>query len=138
MAAALQPPELLFRTAEYSAWDGRGMPTHDAAGEEVSKNAKKKLEKRMKVATAKYLKAAAAPAPTGKAPTGEAGEEEEAGSRRRVHSGLPCPPCRAGTAPPGRETVRAPHGGSKPGLAPGGGAAATGPSGAQIARAALE
>ena len=46
--------------------------------------------------------------------------------------------CRAGAAPPGRETMRAPHGGSKPGLAPGGGAAATGPNGAQVAHASPE
>ena len=34
--------------------------------------------------------------------------------------------------------MRAPHYGSKPGLAPSGGAAATGPNGAQVARTALE
>lgn len=33
--AAQQPPERLFRTAEYSKWDERGVPTHDASGEEV-------------------------------------------------------------------------------------------------------
>jgi catechol 2,3-dioxygenase-like lactoylglutathione lyase family enzyme/D-Tyr-tRNAtyr deacylase len=91
-AAALQPPELLFRTAEYSAWDGRGMPTHDAAGEEVSKNAKKKLEKRMKVATAKYLKAAAAPAPTAAPPTAAAVENKQEKGKEDV-KGRRAAPC---------------------------------------------
>ena len=59
-------------------------------------------------------------------------------TRRRVNSGLPCPPCHAGATPLGFETVRAPHDGSKPGLAPSGGAAAIGPKGAQVAHAAPE
>jgi len=49
-AAALVPPaEQLFRTGEhagaYSAYDARGVPTADAAGEPLAKNALKKLEK---------------------------------------------------------------------------------------------
>ncbi|KAJ5723741.1 hypothetical protein N7488_001776 [Penicillium malachiteum] len=35
----------MFRTAEYSAWDDEGMPTRDAAGEEVTKSRVKKLRK---------------------------------------------------------------------------------------------
>lgn len=48
-AAALIPPDQLFRTGEhagaYSAYDARGVPTADAAGEPLAKNALKKLEK---------------------------------------------------------------------------------------------
>ncbi|CAJ0587015.1 unnamed protein product, partial [Mesorhabditis spiculigera] len=39
------PPEQLFRTTEYSQWDEKGIPTHIANGEEVSKKLRKKLEK---------------------------------------------------------------------------------------------
>ena len=49
-------------------------------------------------------------------------------TRRRMPSGLVRPLCRAGAAPSGRESARAPFDGSKPGLAPGtgtGGPAAT-------------
>ncbi|KAL4926048.1 cysteine--tRNA ligase [Aspergillus undulatus] len=35
----------MFRTNEYSAWDGEGLPTHDAAGEEIAKSRAKKLRK---------------------------------------------------------------------------------------------
>lgn len=35
----------MFRTAEFSAWDEDGIPTHDAAGEEISKSRAKKLRK---------------------------------------------------------------------------------------------
>lgn len=47
--AALVPPDELFRTGEHtgqwSAWDARGVPTADAAGAPLAKNALKKLEK---------------------------------------------------------------------------------------------
>lgn len=35
----------MFRTNEYSAWDGEGIPTRDAAGEEINKARGKKLRK---------------------------------------------------------------------------------------------
>ncbi|KAL2866251.1 cysteine--tRNA ligase [Aspergillus lucknowensis] len=35
----------MFRTNEYSAWDDEGVPTRDAAGEEIAKNRAKKLRK---------------------------------------------------------------------------------------------
>lgn len=35
----------LFRTNEYSAWDEEGIPTRDAAGEEITKSRAKKLRK---------------------------------------------------------------------------------------------
>ncbi|KAJ5099554.1 cysteine--tRNA ligase [Penicillium argentinense] len=35
----------MFRTNEYSAWDDEGLPTHDAAGEEITKSRAKKLRK---------------------------------------------------------------------------------------------
>ena len=35
----------MFRTAEYSAWDGDGMPTKDEKGEELTKSRLKKLKK---------------------------------------------------------------------------------------------
>ncbi|ODH13870.1 cysteine-tRNA ligase [Paracoccidioides brasiliensis] len=35
----------MFRTTEYSAWDDDGIPTKDAAGEEVTKSRSKKLRK---------------------------------------------------------------------------------------------
>ncbi|KAJ5573858.1 uncharacterized protein N7459_008285 [Penicillium hispanicum] len=35
----------MFRTNEYSAWDDEGMPTRDAAGEEITKSRAKKLRK---------------------------------------------------------------------------------------------
>ena len=47
-AAALIPPEELFLTGEhaglYSAFDARGVPTRDASGAELAKNALKKCE----------------------------------------------------------------------------------------------
>jgi hypothetical protein len=33
----------MFRTSEYTAWDDEGMPTRDAAGEEITKSRAKKL-----------------------------------------------------------------------------------------------
>ena len=35
----------MFRTQEYSAWDADGLPTMDAAGEEITKSRSKKLKK---------------------------------------------------------------------------------------------
>ena len=35
----------MFRTNEFSAWDDEGLPTRDAAGEEVTKSRAKKLRK---------------------------------------------------------------------------------------------
>ncbi|KAJ5586118.1 hypothetical protein N7450_005905 [Penicillium hetheringtonii] len=35
----------MFRTNEYSAWDDEGLPTRDAAGEEITKSRAKKLRK---------------------------------------------------------------------------------------------
>ncbi|OKP00922.1 Cysteine--tRNA ligase [Penicillium subrubescens] len=35
----------MFRTNEYSAWDDEGLPTRDAAGEEITKSRTKKLRK---------------------------------------------------------------------------------------------
>ena len=47
--AALVPPDELFRigehTGQWGAWDARGVPTADAAGAPLAKNALKKLEK---------------------------------------------------------------------------------------------
>ncbi|XP_063688548.1 cysteine--tRNA ligase, cytoplasmic-like isoform X1 [Bolinopsis microptera] len=39
------PPLEMFRTAQYSAWDDQGFPTHDAKGVEVPKSQQKKLKK---------------------------------------------------------------------------------------------
>ena len=38
-------PTVMFKTAEYSAWDEKGIPTLDSEGNEVSKSKRKKLEK---------------------------------------------------------------------------------------------
>ncbi|KAL1970895.1 hypothetical protein VTN77DRAFT_2729 [Rasamsonia byssochlamydoides] len=35
----------MYRTAEFSAWDEDGIPTHDAAGQEITKSRAKKLRK---------------------------------------------------------------------------------------------
>ncbi|KAJ2500758.1 cysteinyl-tRNA synthetase [Coemansia sp. RSA 1972] len=49
LAKGKQSPEEMFRTPEmldlYSAWDERGIPTKDKAGEELTKNKVKKLTK---------------------------------------------------------------------------------------------
>ena len=37
--------QVMFRTEEYSAWDGEGMPTHEKDGEEITKSKRKKLQK---------------------------------------------------------------------------------------------
>jgi cysteinyl-tRNA synthetase len=62
------PPEQLFRhlTEQYSKFDeATGIPTHDAAGEELAKGASKKLKKewdKQKEQHEKYLKSAVAAA----------------------------------------------------------------------------
>lgn len=38
-------PKDMFKTLEFSAWDEEGLPTLDAAGQEVSKSRRKKAEK---------------------------------------------------------------------------------------------
>ena len=38
-------PEQLFRTAEYSEWDERGIPTKDKEGADLAKKRRKNLEK---------------------------------------------------------------------------------------------
>ncbi|XP_046552685.1 cysteine--tRNA ligase, cytoplasmic-like isoform X1 [Haliotis rubra] len=50
------PPSELFRkeTDKYSAFDERGMPTHDAAGKELAKSAVKKLQKLYDAQEKKY------------------------------------------------------------------------------------
>lgn len=67
---AKQPPEEMFRGLVdlYSAWDEQGIPTHDKAGEPLSKNVIKKLQKdfaKQKEVHEKYLaKARGAAAPS--------------------------------------------------------------------------
>jgi len=39
------PPSEMFKTAEYSEWDEAGLPTKDKEGNEVTKSARKKLQK---------------------------------------------------------------------------------------------
>jgi cysteinyl-tRNA synthetase len=43
--AAMVPSEMFKNNAEYSKFDEQGVPTHDAAGDELSKNARKKVVK---------------------------------------------------------------------------------------------
>ncbi|TPX32432.1 cysteine---tRNA ligase [Synchytrium microbalum] len=45
LAKGATPPSELFRTSEYSRWDEKGIPTHDAAGAEISKGKAKKAVK---------------------------------------------------------------------------------------------
>lgn len=76
---AKQPPEEMFRSSTdlYSAWDEQGIPTHDKAGEPLSKNVLKKLQKdfaKQKEVHDKYLaKSRGASA----AVSASAGSEEE-------------------------------------------------------------
>ncbi|KAJ2826927.1 cysteinyl-tRNA synthetase [Coemansia erecta] len=65
LAKGKQAPEDMFRTPEmhelYSAWDERGIPTKDKAGEELTKNKVKKLAKEydaQKKLHEKYLESA--------------------------------------------------------------------------------
>lgn len=52
------PPSEMFRseTEKYSAFDEKGIPTHDAAGQELSKSALKKLVKQYEAQDKKYQK----------------------------------------------------------------------------------
>lgn len=43
--AALAPADMFRSNPAYSAWDEQGIPTHDASGAELSKNARKKVLK---------------------------------------------------------------------------------------------
>lgn len=54
--AAMAPAELFKDSSKYSKWDERGVPTHDATGEELSKNARKKCLKEFEAQEALYLK----------------------------------------------------------------------------------
>jgi cysteinyl-tRNA synthetase len=64
---AMVPPGEMFRvqTEKYSAWDERGLPTHDAAGQDLSKTAKKNVQKeyeKQEKLHAKYLESQSPPA----------------------------------------------------------------------------
>ncbi|XP_023315626.1 cysteine--tRNA ligase, cytoplasmic isoform X2 [Trichogramma pretiosum] len=50
------PPEEMFRNEEdkYSQWDDKGLPTHDAKGQEISKGLSKKLQKLQQQQAKKY------------------------------------------------------------------------------------
>lgn len=54
--ASMSPTELFQDSGKYSKWDERGVPTHDASGEELSKNARKKCLKEFEAQEALYLK----------------------------------------------------------------------------------
>lgn len=93
-AAALVPPAELFRGGEhagkFSAWDERGVPTADADGAALAKNATKKLEKLFASHCKAHEKEAARPAP-------EAAPEEPKAARapqaqQRVDSADSAPP----------------------------------------------
>ena len=56
--ASIPPAELFRDPSKYSQWDERGVPTHDASGEELSKNARKKCVKEFEAQEALYNKAA--------------------------------------------------------------------------------
>lgn len=43
--ASIKPEQMFLGNPSYSQWDERGIPTHDAAGQELSKNARKKVVK---------------------------------------------------------------------------------------------
>ena len=62
---AMVSPGDMFRGDKYSAWDERGLPTHDAAGQELSKSAKKSVQKefeKQEKLHAKYLESLSKPA----------------------------------------------------------------------------
>uniref|UniRef100_A0A183S903 Cysteinyl-tRNA synthetase n=1 Tax=Schistocephalus solidus TaxID=70667 RepID=A0A183S903_SCHSO len=54
--AARMPPSEMFRsqTDKYSAFDEKGIPTHDASGKEVSKSQLKKLQKQYDIQAKRY------------------------------------------------------------------------------------
>ncbi|GJP71861.1 hypothetical protein CLOP_g2659, partial [Closterium sp. NIES-67] len=56
--AASTPPSELFKRAvdKYSAWDDKGVPTHDKDGKELSAKAKKGVEKELKKAEESFAK----------------------------------------------------------------------------------
>lgn len=56
--AALEDPKDFFMRLKntYGAFDSRGVPTHDAEGKELSKNARKDAEKKMKKAEEEHEK----------------------------------------------------------------------------------
>ena len=54
--ASVAPGDLFRSDARYSKWDERGIPTHDANGEELSKNARKKCLKEYEAQEALYNK----------------------------------------------------------------------------------
>uniref|UniRef100_A0A7S4V3T0 Uncharacterized protein n=1 Tax=Alexandrium monilatum TaxID=311494 RepID=A0A7S4V3T0_9DINO len=88
-AASQIAPDQLFKTGEYegkySQYDGRGVPTHDAEGGELSKSALKKLEKIYAGHAKKYAKIFAVPAED----TPLAGSEVPAEASRCVASRQP-------------------------------------------------
>ena len=54
-----KPAEMFLKNPDYSKFDDKGMPTHDAKGEPVAKSKLKKLAKQFKAqdkAHKKYLK----------------------------------------------------------------------------------
>ncbi|CAI5458494.1 unnamed protein product [Closterium sp. Yama58-4] len=56
--AASVPPSEIFRKAtdKYSAWDDKGVPTHDKEGKELSAKAKKGVDKELKKAEESFAK----------------------------------------------------------------------------------
>ena len=54
--AAIPPAELFRDASKYSQWDERGIPTHDVAGLELSKNSRKKCVKEFEAQEALYNK----------------------------------------------------------------------------------
>lgn len=54
--AGIKPSDLYAGDARYSKLDEKGIPTHDAAGEELSKNARKKCVKEYEAQEAIYMK----------------------------------------------------------------------------------
>eukprot|EP00249_Psilotum_nudum_P022104 c28374_g1_i1 orf=1074-3446(-) len=55
-AALIDPKEILKQKNVYSAFDAEGIPTHDADGKELSKKARKDVEKRLKKAEEEHVK----------------------------------------------------------------------------------
>jgi len=107
-AAASIPPSEFFRVGEheskYSLFDDRGVPTHDAGGEELPKSAKKKLEKAYQGQVKKFEKAQAVPsanvgesAGTLVAASVEVADELPEGDRWRLADGACLPEIFSGT-----------------------------------------
>lgn len=55
-AAAAISPEDLFRNQKdkFSQYDGQGIPTHDAQGQLITENQKKKMRKQWQIQEKKY------------------------------------------------------------------------------------